>query len=133
MSEAVPPSEGSETAPTMVIWGTDVSVQQCKTKFKKFIDTFVDKDAAEDERWDGMNPDEPIYKQRLDEVATLEDPFLNVNCSHIQSFDEDLYRQLICYPQEVIPTLDMAVNELFNIQYPDTVLPHQIQVSNKRY
>ena len=49
MSEAVPPSEGSETAPTMVIWGTDVSVQQCKTKFKKFVQTFVDPDAEEDE------------------------------------------------------------------------------------
>merc|ERR1719412_2233508 len=128
MSEAVPPSEGSETAPTMVIRGTDVSVQQCKTKFKKFIDTFVDKDAAEDERWDGMNPDEPIYKQRLDEIATLEDPFLNVNCSHIQSFDEDLYRQLVCYPQEVIPTFDMAVGEVFNQKFPDTDLRHQIQV-----
>ena len=48
-SEIVPPSEGSETAPTMVIWGTDISVQQCKTKFKKFVQTFVDPDAEEDE------------------------------------------------------------------------------------
>ena len=43
-------------------------------------------------------------------------------------FDEDLYRQLVCYPQEVIPTLDMAVNEMFFERYPDTVLSHQIQV-----
>ena len=55
-------------------------------------------------------------------------PFLDINASHIQKFDEDLYRQLICYPQEVIPTLDMAVNELFFEQYPDVVLDHQIQV-----
>ena len=40
-------------------------------------------------------------------------------------------RQLICYPQEVIPTLDMEVNELFNIQYPATILPYQIQVIKK--
>ncbi len=57
-----------------------------------------------------------------------ESPFLNINCSHIQQFDEDLYRQLVCYPQEVIPTLDMAVNEAFFERYPDTVLAHQIQV-----
>ncbi len=43
-------------------------------------------------------------------------------------FDEELYRQLVCYPQEVIPTLDMAVNELFFEKHPDTMLAHQIQV-----
>lgn len=30
--------------------------------------------------------------------------------------------------QEVIPTLDMAVNELFFDRFPDSVLEHQIQV-----
>ena len=29
---------------------------------------------------------------------------------------------------QVIPTLDMAVNEMFFERYPDTVLSHQIQV-----
>merc|ERR1711936_879548 len=68
------------------------------------------------------------YLQRLDEINTLEEPFLPVNCGHVQLFDEDLYRQLVCYPQEVIPALDMAVNEMFFERYPDTVLSHQIQV-----
>lgn len=62
------------------------------------------------------------------QIDTLGLPFLNLNCSHIHQFDEDLYRQLICYPQEVIPTMDMAVNELFFEKNPDTVLSHQIQV-----
>lgn len=52
----------------------------------------------------------------------------NVNCSHLESFDPELYRQLVCYPQEVIPTLDMAVNEIFFEKYPAVVLEHQIQV-----
>jgi len=43
-------------------------------------------------------------------------------------FDEDLYRQLVRNPQEVIPTMDMAVNEMFFEKYPDTVLSHQVQV-----
>lgn len=30
--------------------------------------------------------------------------------------------------QEVIPTFDMAVNELFFERFPDSVLEHQIQV-----
>merc|ERR1711936_750676 len=68
------------------------------------------------------------YLQRLDEINTLEEPFLPVNCGHVQLFDEDLYRQLVCYPQEVIPALDMAVNEVFFEKYPDHELRHQIQV-----
>lgn len=30
--------------------------------------------------------------------------------------------------QEVIPTFDMAVNELFFERFPDSILEHQIQV-----
>merc|ERR1719297_274052 len=48
--------------------------------------------------------------------------------SHMLQFDEELYRQLVCYPQEVIPVLDMAVNEMYFNKYPDSELPHQIQV-----
>jgi len=118
----------SDAAPTMVIWGTDVSVNLCKTKFKKFITTFVDNELADDEKFSGIDPSAPLYIQRLEEINTIEEPFLNVNCGHIQSFDEDLYRQLVCYPQEVIPTFDMAVGEVFNEKFPETDLRHQIQV-----
>ena len=62
------------------------------------------------------------------QIDILSLPFLNLNCSHVLAFDEDLYRQLICYPQEVIPILDMAVNELFFEQNPNAVLDHQIQI-----
>jgi len=118
----------SDAAPTMVIWGTDVSVNLCKIKFKKFINTFIETDMADDEKFSGVDPNAPLYLQRLEEINTIEEPFLNVNSSHIQQFDEDLYRQLVCYPQEVIPTLDMAVGEIFNEKFPDTDLRHQIQV-----
>ena len=127
-SELVPPSEASESAPTMVIWGTDVSVNQVKTKFSKFINSFVDQDLADDERFDGVDPSQPFYLQRLDEINTILEPFLNVNMGHIQKFDEELYRQLVCYPQEVIPVLDMAVNEIYFTKFPESELPHQVQV-----
>lgn len=134
---AVPPSDdsfvaGSEVSadvnPQLVIWGTDVSVAACKAKFKKFLETFIDPDVEEDEKLDGFNPTEPLYLQKLEQVNDLEQPFLAINAGHIQMFDEDLYRQLVCYPQEVIPTMDMAVNEMFFEKYPDTVLSHQVQV-----
>ena len=71
----------------------------------------------------------PFYPQRLEQINMILIPFLEVNMAHLLQFDEELYRQLVCYPQEVIPVLDMAVNELFNASYPDCEgLPHQIQV-----
>ncbi|MEQ2164164.1 DNA replication licensing factor mcm4-B, partial [Goodea atripinnis] len=70
----------------------------------------------------------PQVDLQSDQISVVADPILNVNCRHVQSFDAELYRQLICYPQEVIPTFDMAVNELFFERFPDSVLEYQIQV-----
>ena len=63
------------------------------------------------------------------QVNTLEDPFLSVNCDHLRQYNQELYGQLVRYPQEVIPTFDMGTNELFQQLYPDTCLEHQIQVN----
>uniref|UniRef100_A0A8C2JW89 DNA replication licensing factor MCM4 n=1 Tax=Cyprinus carpio TaxID=7962 RepID=A0A8C2JW89_CYPCA len=111
----------------LVIWGTDVNVGTCKEKFQRFLQQFTDPSSREEENA-GLDLNEPLYMQKLDEISVVGEPVLNVNCSHIQTFDADLYRQLICYPQEVIPTFDMAVNELFFDRFPDSVLEHQIQV-----
>merc|ERR1719435_768528 len=118
---------GSDAAASVVIWGTDVSINQCKAKMMKFVTKFVNPDAADDETFAELDPLKPYYMQRLEGVAITEEPFLALNCAHIQLFDEDLYRQLVCYPQEVIPALDMAVNEVF-FQKFTTDLRHQIQV-----
>ena len=71
-SDVVPPSENSESAPHLVIWGTDVSVQTCKQKFRRFLTTFVDPNVEEDEMTkEGFRSDEPLYMQRIEEVITL--------------------------------------------------------------
>ena len=62
------------------------------------------------------------------QINVIGEPFLNINSKHLQEFDTELYRQLVNYPQEVIPTFDMAVNEMFFDKYPDAVLNHTIQV-----
>ncbi|MBN3304768.1 MCM4 factor, partial [Amia calva] len=111
----------------LVIWGTDVNVGTCKEKFQRFLQRFIDPTSREDENA-GLDLNEPIYMQKLEEINVVGEPVLNVNCGHLQSFDADLYRQLVCYPQEVIPTFDMAVNEIFFERYPDSILEHQIQV-----
>ncbi|CAG2178198.1 unnamed protein product [Oppiella nova] len=63
----------------------------------------------------------PYYIRKLHEMVIIGEPFLNINCRHIQSFDSVLYRQLVSYPQEVIPTFDMAVNEVFTELYPEGI------------
>ncbi|XP_073085591.1 DNA replication licensing factor MCM4 isoform X2 [Manis javanica] len=111
----------------LVIWGTDVNVATCKENFQRFLQRFIDPLAKEEENV-GIDITEPLYMQRLGEINVIGEPFLDINCEHIKSFDKNLYRQLICYPQEVIPTFDMAVNEIFFDRYPDSILEHQIQV-----
>ncbi|XP_063307470.1 DNA replication licensing factor MCM4 [Pelobates fuscus] len=111
----------------LVIWGTDVNVTTCKEKFQRFIQRFIDPNAKEEENI-GLDLNEPLYMQRLEEINMIGEPFLNIDCDHLRTFDQDLYRQLVCYAQEVIPTFDMAANEIFFERYPDSILEHQIQV-----
>jgi DNA replication licensing factor MCM4 len=61
-------------------------------------------------------------------IHLLEEPFLNLDCLHLKSYNVELYKQLICYPQEVLPAFDLSINELYFSKYPDDVLQHQIQV-----
>lgn len=46
-------------------------VAECKDRFKTFVLRYVDPDAEEDERVEGMNTDEPLYLQKLEEVKTI--------------------------------------------------------------
>ncbi|KPP64731.1 DNA replication licensing factor mcm4-B-like [Scleropages formosus] len=121
------PASEHSVGQKLVIWGTDVNVGTCKEKFQRFLQRFIDPSSTDDENA-GLDLNEPLYMQKLEEINVVGDPVLNVNCEHLQSFDADLYRQLIAYPQEVIPTFDMAVNELFFERFPDSVIEHQIQV-----
>ncbi|CAF4719952.1 unnamed protein product, partial [Rotaria magnacalcarata] len=77
---------------------------------------------------EGVDPAQPFYMQKLEEIHLLERPFLNVDCAHIKQIDRTMLGQLIAYPQEVVPIFDIAVNELFFTIYEDDTLPHQIQV-----
>ncbi|KAJ0174264.1 hypothetical protein K1T71_010410 [Dendrolimus kikuchii] len=117
VDEGVPESASGE--PQLVVWGTDVAIAECREKFIKFVQRFVEPTAVSNE---------PLYELKLEEIHTLEEPFLDVDCEHVKIFDPKLHRQLVSYPQEVVPAFDAAVNELFFEKYPAAVLEHQIQV-----
>jgi hypothetical protein len=74
-SEIVPPSETSDAAAQLVVWGTDVSVAQVKSKFRKFVETFIPSptsaDGDEMMEADAADNDDgtPLYLQKLEEVS----------------------------------------------------------------
>jgi len=118
-------SSEAQGDPKLVIWGTDVVVADTKDRFTQFLKRFID---DEEDTSTEFDPTKPLYLQKLAEISVTENAYLNVDCRHLKAFHADLYRQLICYPQEVIPTFDMAVNELFQVKHSGTVLENQIQV-----
>lgn len=66
----------SESGPQLVIWGTNVVVSVCKTKFKNFILRYIDPEAENDEISENIDLNAPLYLQKLDEVTTH---YLNEN------------------------------------------------------
>jgi len=114
--------------PKLVIWGTDVVVSETKERFRKFIMEFLDDGDDDEQGQSDYDSSRPLYLQKMEEITVTEHPYINIDCKHLKSYHGNLYRQLICYPQEVIPTFDMAINELFNEKHPGTILEHQIQV-----
>ena len=46
---------------------------------------------------------------------------LDVDCSHLESYDPWLYERLVMYPQELIPLFDVVANKI----YEDQVLPDE--------
>ena len=84
-----------------MIYGTTVNVQNCKSKFKNFCETFFAPATAE-----------MIYMDRIQQVWDTGNYNFLFDCSHLASVDRELYNQMLRYPGEVIPIFDMALEEL---------------------
>lgn len=55
----------------------------------------------------------------------------NLDCRNLADFDPELYNQLVQYPQEVIPILDIVINDeaaAINAAQDNEELPNRIQV-----
>lgn len=103
-NEQLPVGKHSLTAddePQKAIWGTTVNVEQAQQTFEHFFRTFKETD-------DDL---EPLYPQLLAKAVDTENPNINIDCSHLHSFDQDLYKKLVLYPQEVIPIFDIVVQK----------------------
>ena len=43
-------------------------VNVCKEKFRRFLQRFIDPSVEDDEKFEGMDINEPVYMQKLEEV-----------------------------------------------------------------
>eukprot|EP00126_Sphaerothecum_destruens_P009742 Sdes_comp20576_c0_seq1m15477 len=66
-----------------------------------FIENYLDK-----------NSGKKFYEPVLAELRVSQEKYMNLDCSHILEFDPVLYKQIINYPQEIIPLFDLVIGKL---------------------
>lgn len=122
----------SATQPQLVIWGTNINMHKVKTKFQEFIKVYMIHDEQEQRDFanEGYDVTEPYYMQKLEEMHMLENPFFNFDCSHLKHFNVELYKQLVCYPIEVIEAFDTAVKEFYYTKFPNDDLIIRVRPFN---
>uniref|UniRef100_A0A914W1S5 DNA replication licensing factor MCM4 n=1 Tax=Plectus sambesii TaxID=2011161 RepID=A0A914W1S5_9BILA len=109
--------------PRVYIWGTRICVTDVQRTFRAFLLDFVAKpeNVGDDEnavalpsnQRQEIDLDQPYYLERLTEIEQTDELHLNINLHHVKDFNEAFYRKIVCYPADIIPYLDMTVNELF--------------------
>ncbi|PIO77305.1 MCM2/3/5 family protein [Teladorsagia circumcincta] len=110
--------------PRMYIWGTRICVVDVQRAFRGFITEFKVSALDEDENMlmlpstrQAVDTTIPYYMERLFEIDQTDCPYLNMNLAHVKAYSEPLYRKIVAYPADVIPYLDMTVNEIYQEKY----------------
>ena len=76
------------------IWGTDIDVLETRRSLEEFFDNFRKPGAEDDAR--------PYYHMKLEELLHIGEHALNLDCTHLHSFNQGLYKQLVNYPGEML-------------------------------
>ncbi|KAI1713878.1 MCM2/3/5 family domain-containing protein [Ditylenchus destructor] len=132
-------------APTskLYIWGTRIVVEDVQKAFNTFVTTFCADDVDEDENAMLMSGGErveidlsnPYYMEKLRGINMCEVPILNLNLGHLRRFNEALYKEIIAYPADIIPYLDVTINDIFVQTYrkelptPIEIRPYNVEVT----
>jgi len=100
-----------------VVWGTSVDVNHSMRRLKRFFVDYID-----------MESGEKLYPRLIEEIVQADVYNLNVDCLHLHEYDSALYAELVRYPQELIPLMDLVVHELIDATYPDMERTQRTQV-----
>lgn len=113
----------SSNEPVRVIWGTNVSIQECTNAFRDFLMLFKMKYRK---IYDNQ-PVEPedlqlYYVGQLNLIKELGTTNLNLDATNLLAYGgtRKLYYQLINYPQEVIPIMDQTVKDCLISLFSDS-------------
>ena len=96
----------SEANLTQVVWGTNIQTAVVQTEFKNFLMNFTVEGA------DGQGQ-VAYYTNELMMMKDTEDYAMDLDCTHLHSFNPELYSQLVNFPSEVIPFMDMVAANYF--------------------
>jgi DNA replication licensing factor MCM4 len=129
-----------------VIWGTDVNVNTAMENFRHFIRHFREEEPEVAEQVDSDDDDaqqqqqqqqrQPHYMALLSEIARSSVYSIEINCRHLFNHprSRDLYGQLLRYPQEIVPIMDLVVHQEFCAVYGEDALQSaRIQVLQHCY
>ncbi|EIJ89422.1 DNA replication licensing factor MCM4 [Nematocida parisii] len=102
-----------------VVWGTTINIQETIDLFKEFIRTYSNDDGVF------------VYLQRIEEMHELEDYVITLNCEHLKNTAYDrILTEILAYPVEIFPLLEIAVSDLYLEKYPSTPPAIKVLVSN---
>ena len=115
-----------------VIWGTNIRVPEAAAAFKDFLLNFRSIQYSERMNHGGVDDDddlslgnvdvldgndedeEPLYIQQLHQIRREQTGAVQLDGQHLfyhSSACQKLYHQLVQYPQEIVPLMDLIVNQ----------------------
>ena len=100
--------------PVRVIWGTNVSIQDCSNTFRDFLMNFKYRyRRIHDEQNIEDGDNELYYVDHLNNMRELSITNLNLDAKNLLAYPSTrkLYYQLLNYPQEVIPIMDQTTKD----------------------
>ncbi|PVU99320.1 hypothetical protein BB559_000817 [Furculomyces boomerangus] len=105
-----------------VIWGTMVNVRDVMQNFKEFLLSFNMKSYKEWTKKRQLNSQKK-HKTGYESTVSADTEVwqMNLNAMHLLAYPSSrkLYKQLVHYPEEVIPIMDHVLTEMYMSQYPD--------------
>lgn len=120
----VPPTESAERV--RVIWGTNIVISETISAFKSFLVNFTlahrfGNDSEERGHQLLASDFEPLYPRLLRQLNETEVRNLNLDVKNLGFYPLTLTfkQQLTQYPQEIIPLMDMVINEYFAELFPE--------------
>lgn len=115
-SSSRPASEAADQ-PLKIIWGTNVSIQECGNSFREFLMSFklkYRKELDDQEIFINETTDQELYYvNQLNQMRQLGTSNLNLDIRNLLAYKhtEKLFHQILYYPQEIIAIMDQTVKD----------------------